>query len=1162
MTTAPSRRRFALLLALAQLLLGCPPANPPLAPSVGWIERREPNFVGVPGGLVDVAGGKLLVHRTDLELDTRLGRETLGAVYDSAGGLWRWSFESQYDGAIFVDESGASFAVASLAPGAAIPGSHWIKLDATRMATKGGLVHEYGTDRRLAARYWRSDPYPRVVQHRTPIAGAPRVTAIEQCTSAAACTRLFTLGYDAAGRLVSAVDRAGRRAEFGWDGAGRLVSARDGLDVAKGWPGFRYTWGGKQLRSVTNSEGERITYAYSGRALATATQEGPGSPVHRFVYEGRDGAGSYHTRLWNPLGEERRFAYDAEGRLLEQRVITTGEATASAWSGERRVAETLPNGVTTRWTWAGDDVQTRTDPSGNVTSFTYQTGGVNREDPRVRAVASIRDSLGLVETRSYDASGRLIEIRNGAGEATRFTWAQGALASESSGGVTRSFAQIGEHGHAERVTAFGVTEQRAFDAVGNRIRGSDGRSPLAGGIELRAFDADRNLASVEIHPSSPSLDPETLTLEHRSDGQMLRVLRGGDDHEFAYDAFGQVAERRERVNGVWRVTRLGHDAAGRPHSVERPNGMREELDWGAGGRPSGVRRLRGGALESSLAFVYAAGELVRVEDSLSGTERYVYDAAGRRIATTFADGEQLVTQHDLRSRLRAESFVSAGGGLLATLLYEYDLADRRVRIADLSGPRLETRFEDGRQVELRYGNGLVRSFFYDGHGSLVGTSTLDAAGGEIEETTIASQARTDEQGVSFVRQRATTATWGAVDVMTVEEYDLSPVLDSAPGGARVARWNDGLGADEDYAFDARSNVVAIGETSFVYNGEGNRLLRVSRGGQTVGSYGYDAAGFATSRNGVPLAWNAAGRLVAHGADTLDWDGLGRIRAADVDGVMTRFAFGGRMQADANGLPVALDLGEVVVGIGGAHRYRHLDFRGNVKWVSDDAGEVVAHYRYAPFGLDAVFGADDDPVRFVARPEIGELMLLGERVYDPAVGRFLSPDPVFQIVNQFAYTLGNPVWFSDPDGRSPDANDAASGFDQLIGTLSVIAATLGLLGALLRFAPLPQLVMLGAIISLVGAFFALIVALALLFGRPRGGSGALSPTGGGGGGGSGGGTGGGGGSGGFGGGSGGSGCSPGRMTEVPEARGWLPVLLPLQLLLGFLLLRRRRQERRT
>jgi RHS repeat-associated protein len=1168
MALETSRRTFAVLLALAQLLLGCPRSNPPLAPSSGFVERRELNLVAVPGGFVDLAGGNLLIRRTDLELDTRLGRESLGAVYDAASGRWRWSFESHYDGAIFVDESGASFAVAGLAAGAAVPGTQWVKLDATRMKTKGGLVHEYGAGGLLAARYWSSDPHPRIRHASAVVAGTLRPTALEQCTSASACTPLFAFSYDAAGQLVSVVDRAGRRAEFGWDAAGRLASARDALDVAQGWPGFRYTYQGTLLRSQTNSEGEQTSYAYSGRALTSATQEGPGLPVHRFHYEGKDGAGLHHTRFWNPLGEERRFAYDAQGRLLEQLEVTTGELTRFAWSGERRIAETLPSGATTLWSWSGDDVHTRTDPSGNVVSFTYPPAGVNREDPRVRPVLSVHDSLGAVETRSYDASGRLLEVRNGAGDATRYTWSGGALASETRAGITRSFSHVGDHGHATRVTALGATEVRSFDAVGNLIRGSDGRTPVAGGIGLRSFDEDRNLVALELHPQSDALPPETLTLAYRSDGQRLRVLRGGDDHELVYDAFGRRVEQRERADGVWRVTRFGHDAAGRLSFVERPNGMREELDWGPGGRPAAVRRFQGSALESALAFVYAEGELVRVDDSTSGSEHYVYDAAGRLVATRFAGGEQLVVQRDLRSRVSSESFVAAGGALLATLLHEHDLADRRVRSADLSGLLLETTWADGRVTGRRHGNGLVRSYAYRSDGLLAGTTTHNAAGEEVEATTLESEVALDAEGTSFLRQRATTATWGGVDVLTVEEYALSPVLDGGPGGARVARWNDGLGADEVYAFDARSNLRAQGDTSFVYNAEGNRLLSLVRGGETVGSYAYDAAGFASARNGVPLAWNAAGRLVAHGADTLVWDGMGRLREAEVGGVQARFAFGGRVQADAQGTPLAIDLGEVLVGLAGVHRYRHLDFRGNVKFVSDDAGQVVAHYRYAPFGLDAVFGADDDPVRFAARPELGELMLLGERVYDPAVGRFLSPDPVFQLVNQFAYTLGNPVWFSDPDGRSSEANDSAAGFDRLIGTLSVIASVLGLLSVLLRFGPLPHFHALSSLLSLVAALIALMVALAMLFGRPQGECGCIQipdPALGGDSGGSGGSGGGGGGSGGGGGGGGGgvgAGCSPAALTALPEARGWLRFLIPLQLVLGFLVVRKRRAERRT
>jgi hypothetical protein len=129
---------------------------------------------------------------------------------------------------------------------------------------------------------------------------------------------------------------------------------------------------------------------------------------------------------------------------------------------------------------------------------------------------------------------------------------------------------------------------------------------------------------------------------------------------------------------------------------------------------------------------------------------------------------------------------------------------------------------------------------------------------------------------------------------------------------------------------------------------------------------------------------------------------------------------------------------------------------------------------------------------------------------------------------------------------------------------VIASVLGLLSVLLRFGPLPHLHALAAIFSLIAALLALIVALAVLFGRPQVDSppqipSHTAPSGGGGG--SGGGNGSGGGGGGGGGGVG-AGCSPAALTALPEARGWLRFLIPLQLVLGFLVLRRRRAERRA
>jgi hypothetical protein len=47
------------------------------------------------------------------------------------------------------------------------------------------------------------------------------------------------------------------------------------------------------------------------------------------------------------------------------------------------------------------------------------------------------------------------------------------------------------------------------------------------------------------------------------------------------------------------------------------------------------------------------------------------------------------------------------------------------------------------------------------------------------------------------------------------------------------------------------------------------------------------------------------------------------------------------------------------------------------------------------------------------------------MYDPAVGRFLSPDPSFQLVNQYTYTLGNPIWFADAGGEEPESLTAGA-----------------------------------------------------------------------------------------------------------------------------------------
>jgi RHS repeat-associated protein len=245
-----------------------------------------------------------------------------------------------------------------------------------------------------------------------------------------------------------------------------------------------------------------------------------------------------------------------------------------------------------------------------------------------------------------------------------------------------------------------------------------------------------------------------------------------------------------------------------------------------------------------------------------------------------------------------------------------------------------------------------------------------------------------------------------------------------------------------YRYDVLSNLRASPAGTSIFNGEGNRLQELQRASAETVPYAYDAAGFATSRDGVPMTWDGAGRLTSYGNASFTWDALGRPVSRVVDGEPVTHRFGGLVEADAAGSPAVIDLGEVKIDLAGSDtRYRHFDYRGNVKLVTDSAGDVVKHYQYSAYAVDAVHGADSDSRTFARGRTVGDLVLIGHRLYDPAAARFLAPDPIDQLINQYAYTLGNPVQFWDPSGaQAVSSNQTAGAMMQGAGNaLSMIGA---------------------------------------------------------------------------------------------------------------------------
>jgi len=104
---------------------------------------------------------------------------------------------------------------------------------------------------------------------------------------------------------------------------------------------------------------------------------------------------------------------------------------------------------------------------------------------------------------------------------------------------------------------------------------------------------------------------------------------------------------------------------------------------------------------------------------------------------------------------------------------------------------------------------------------------------------------------------------------------------------------------------------------------------------------------------------------------------------------------------------------------GDEEYYLYDGLGSVTGICDDTGSVIATYEYDVFGAPrATTGSSTNEFTFTGEQvDPPDLQFLRARYYDPAVGRFLSQDPV-PFLQQYAYVGNNPTNFTDPSGMLP------------------------------------------------------------------------------------------------------------------------------------------------
>lgn len=826
--------------------------------------------------------------------------------------------------------------------------------------------------------------------------------------------------YDSAGRQTRVVDPLGNAAELVWSPAGQVEEVRGRLTghtlvqhhdeagnlVASIWPLTLLVLDRATGIVTPNSamRTERREYDALDQ-LVTRTLEGEsGRIIERFERD-TDGRVIRHTQ---PEGEITEYTYDERGLVVE-RILGVGR----------------PEAATERYTWTPDgSLRSRTDSQGEVTKWLYDgfgrcTGAIDAAgttwsqllDPAghttLLTVTGTKDSgpAQRAETAYWrDEWGRPIRIdrvwRDPEGRPL------GRSGYDGEEGVVSGVVEYGANGRPAAVWGEGNNVMRlSWDGAGRltRIRS-------AAGDELTMkLDAAGNAVELSYRGPDSAAGQFALSLRAEYDAMERLVRRQvGDDpaETFRYDESGALIDHVHSTG-----LRIQH--------------LRDDL-----GRRIGLLiNAPGIGFEDSAPIVRRFDydrnfRLSAAVDAAGNRTAYSYDALGRQVALTRADG--------------------------AVVRAQYDGSSNTVRAVDENGTETINRFDAaGRLVESRTtrelgGPAEVERFDYDALGRLVAATSGTGTVRWTYDTL--SRPLTEERDGRIVRVT----------------YDPAgnPVELAYPGGDRVRRRFDKAGRTVSVDTAAGEQIARV---SYRY---GEQVARLELGGELLAACAYDAEQRLTSIEyrrisdgglveGFRYRYDAVGLPVeavritelGESAERYQYDAAGRARlvrynvASPVDpnstfGSETSYEplpdgmWARRVDRDGSGAVLADRTGEV----NERNRYRRF---GDDQFETDAAGDVIR--RSGPQGT-CLYSYDGEHrlVRLACFDLAGSQQLMVIYGYD-ALGRLAlrTVTDTDSTSTHYAY-----VWAGNVLLEEYENGQLARSYMHSVGSLPAVLRTVG------------------------------------------------------------------------------------------------------------------------
>ncbi|MFF8264258.1 putative T7SS-secreted protein [Streptomyces virginiae] len=811
------------------------------------------------------------------------------------------------------------------------------------------------------------------------------------------------LTYDEHGRITSWTDRNSSTFVYKYDDEGRVVRTvgpQGFLSSALSY-GTAHAETGHSITRYTDSTGATTTFHINDR-LQVVAETDPLGHTTRCEADDQDRL----VAVTDALGHTTFLERNTDGAVVAM-VAPDGERTTASYDGlGRPTVVTERGGVRHTYTYDADGSITATGPTGARTRRSFDGVGAVRqtEGPTGLITHVVNNRAGLpVEVTAPDGATALY-VRDAFGRITHVTDALG-------GTLTQQWTPEGLL--SWRVLPDGSREEWTWDGEGNLLTHTD-RMGRTSHHKVTHFDRAA---------STTSQDGGRYQYTHDTELRLTKVNNAeGYEWTYTYDPAGRLVAE---TDFDCRTITYEHDAVGR--LTRRTNAAGQSLTFERDALGRVTRLIHDDGAASVFSFG-PQGHVTRIINDHADIT-LAYDAAGRILAET-VNGRMSTFGYDAQGRRSYRRTPSGAVSCLvfdATGLASYTMGEHVFRFERDAMGRESTRLLDnslrlrqawdpvGRVVHQDLAadgtSVLKRSFTYQADGS---PTVIDDSGlGRRHYTLNAASRITAVQAKGWNEQYAYNTAGDQTDTrlptQTPGQDEIGP---RAYSGTRITR-----SGRTRYTYDAQGRLSTRTTTTlsgksltwiFAWNAE-DRLTQVTTPDNVIWRYGYDALGRRITRerlspDGSPAetytyTWDGAQLAEQNdGHTTLTWDYTGLLplaqrevkRNSSQEEVDRRFF---AIVADLSGAPTAM------VRPDGSLAWRaRSTVWGATQWNRDATAYTPLRYPGQTFD-----------------PETG-LHYNFNQYYDPATGRYISPDPLglAPAANHYSY-VPNPFTLWDPLG---------------------------------------------------------------------------------------------------------------------------------------------------